>query len=102
MSLSRPHRALVVLTLSLLYSLSPALAQSGSRPARATAPAGILETIRGSVLQLRDGFLGLLQKAGAEINPDGGFNDAGSKIDPDGASAADNEAGSGLNPDGRS
>jgi hypothetical protein len=102
MHLSRPHRILAVLTLSLLASLSPALAQPRSRPARVAVPDKILETIRGSVLQLRDGLLGLLQKAGADIDPDGGFNDAGSKIDPDGASAAENEAGSGLNPDGRS
>ncbi|HEV2855940.1 MAG TPA: hypothetical protein VHC97_24345 [Thermoanaerobaculia bacterium] len=102
MPLSRSRRALIILALSLLAALSPALAQPGPRPARAAAPEGFLATLRGGLVQLRAGLLALLPKSGSETNPDGGLNDAGSRLDPDGASAAENEAGSGLNPDGRS
>lgn len=98
MSLRRSRRTLTVLALSLLASLSPALAQPGPRP---SLPAGVFETLRGGFAQLRAGLLGLLPKGGMEIDPNGGLNDAGSKLNPDGL-AAENEAGSSLNPDGRS
>ncbi len=101
MSLRRSRRTLAVLALSLFVSLSPVLAQPGPQPSRAATPAGIFETLRGGFAQLRAGLLGFLPKTGAEINPDGGLNDAGSQLNPDGL-AAENEAGSKLDPDGQS
>lgn len=102
MTFSRSRRALALLALSLLAALSPALAQPGPRPSRAVAPAGLLETLRGGFVQLRAGLLALLPKSGSETDPKGGLNDAGSRLDPNGASAAENDAGSKIDPDGRS
>jgi hypothetical protein len=98
MSLRRSRRVLAVLALSLLASLSPVLAQPGPRP---SPPEGVFETLRGGLAQFQAGLLGLLSKVGMHIDPNGGLNDAGSRLDPDGA-AAENEAGSSLNPDGQS
>jgi hypothetical protein len=101
MNLRRSRRALAIFALSLLASLSPALAQSGPRPSRAATPTGVFETLRGGFAQLRAGLLGLFPKVGMHIDPDGGLNDAGSQLNPDGLSA-ENDAGSRLDPSGQS
>jgi hypothetical protein len=71
MASSRSRRALAVLTLALLTSLSPALAQPRPRSLPAAARPDVLDVLRGGFGQLRTTLLTLLGKAGIGIDPNG-------------------------------
>ena len=103
MTLRRSRRTLAILTLALLPSLSPALAQPRPRPTPAAIQPGVLDVLRGGFAHLRATLLSFLEKGGGGIDPNGGkpsgTTDGGGGIDPNGGTTGD--GGGSIDPNGR-
>ncbi len=94
------RRVLTPFALSVLLLSSPLLAQSHrpNPPTPATSVASLLPRLRDLATAFWARVVGVQQKSGSSLNPDGltGPN-SGSSLDPDGST----DLGSNLDPNGR-